>query len=301
VIVLLVLHVVTSVLDGFAPISLLDGVIPFNSPYRPLWLGLGTVSFDVLLALLVTSLLRARLGYRTWRAIHWLAYGSWPIAVLHGIGTGTDVKSWWMVLLTVACVAAVLVAAFVRIGRAEGAPDGVRAGAGALSLATVAGFVVFMIAGPLQPHWSRRAGTPLKLLGVHTASTVATAGVGKGPLDRQFSANLSGTASQQQASGGAIIELSLRLDGGAHGQMRIRLGGEPLPSGGLSLTGSQVDLTGPGMPSAMVGKISSLRGDQFDARVSDASGSVVELRASLTIDQNTGSVTGTMTGAPVSG
>jgi DMSO/TMAO reductase YedYZ heme-binding membrane subunit len=304
VIVLLVLHVVTSVLDGFAPISLIDGVIPFNSPYRPLWLGLGTVSFDVLLALLVTSVLRARLGYRTWRAIHWLAYASWPIAVLHGIGTGTDVKSWWMMLLTVLCVAAVLVAALVRIGRAEGAPDGVRAGAGALSLATVAGFVVLMLAGPLQPHWARRAGTPLRLLGVHTASARAatsTGGVGKGPLDRQFSANLSGTASQQEASGGAIIELSLHLDGGAHGQMRIRLGGEPLPSGGLSLTGSQVDLTAPGMPSAMVGKVSSLQGDQFDARVSDASGSVVELRASLTIDQNTGSVTGTMTGAPVSG
>ena len=305
VIVLLVLHIVTSVLDGFAPISLIDGVIPFHSPYRSLWLGLGTVSFDLLLALVATSLMRKRLGYRSWRAIHWLAYAGWPVAVLHGIGTGTDIKSWWMLLLTVACVAAVLIAVLARIARASGAPDGIRAGAGALSLATVAGFALFTLVGPFQPGWAHRAGTPLTLLGAHavaSSSTTATStSSAKGPLDRRFSANLSGTVSQQEASGGAIVELSLRLDGGAHGQMRIRLGGEPLPSGGLSLTGSQVDLTAPGMPSAMVGKILSLQGGEFEARVSDASGSVVELRVNLTVDQNTGAVTGTMGGAPVAG
>ena len=62
--VLLVLHIVTSVLDSFAPIALPDAVIPFASAYRPLWLGLGALSFDLLLALVVTSLLRRRLGYR---------------------------------------------------------------------------------------------------------------------------------------------------------------------------------------------------------------------------------------------
>ena len=55
-----------------------------------MWLGLGAVSFDLLLAVLITSVLRRRLGYRSWRAVHWLAYASWPVAVIHGIGTGTD-------------------------------------------------------------------------------------------------------------------------------------------------------------------------------------------------------------------
>src|ERR1700760_1269174 len=58
VIVVLVIHIVTSVLDGFAPITLLDGVLPFVSGYRPLWLGLGTLSFDLLLAIVITSLVR---------------------------------------------------------------------------------------------------------------------------------------------------------------------------------------------------------------------------------------------------
>ena len=154
VIVLIALHVVTTVLDGFAPITLLDGVIPFASPYRPLWLGLGTLSFDLLIALVVTSLLRRRLGYPWWRAIHWLAYASWPIAVLHGLGTGTDTKQWWMLLLTVVCVAAVLAAVLARLGRAESAPAGLRGGAVMLSFLLPLGLVLFTVEGPLAHGWA---------------------------------------------------------------------------------------------------------------------------------------------------
>lgn len=301
VIVLVVLHVITSVLDGFAPITLLDGVIPFLSPYRPLWLALGTLSFDVLIALVVTSLVRRRLGYRSWRAVHWLAYASWPVAVLHGLGTGSDVKSWWMLVLTVGCVVAVVIAALVRIARAVGATSGIRTGATALSLATPLGIAIFTLVGPLQKGWAARAGTPASLLGAHHGSPApqpVRASVVKGPLDRSFSATLSGSASQSAASGGSIVDLSLRLGGNVSGQMRVRLGGAPLPEGGLSLTGSQVDLTAPGMPSAMVGRVTSLVGDRFDAEVTDASGSVVVLHATIAIDQNSGAVTGSVNGAP---
>src|SRR5947209_12061135 len=90
VMAVLVVHIATSVLDGFAPIAWLDAVIPLGSQYRPLWLGLGALSFDLLLALVITSLVRRRLGYRAWRAIHWAAYASWPVAVAHGLGTGSD-------------------------------------------------------------------------------------------------------------------------------------------------------------------------------------------------------------------
>jgi len=60
-------HVVTTVVDRFAPIGLKDAVIPFLSPYRPIWLGIGAVSFDLLLALVISSLLRVRVGYPLWR------------------------------------------------------------------------------------------------------------------------------------------------------------------------------------------------------------------------------------------
>lgn len=100
-------HIATSVTDTFVPIGWADAVVPFVSGYRPLWLGLGAVAFDLLAALTVTSLLRARLRYRSWRAVHWTAYACWPVAVAHGLGLGTDTPTRWVLGLTLACVAAV--------------------------------------------------------------------------------------------------------------------------------------------------------------------------------------------------
>ena len=97
--VFLALHIATTVLDGFAPIALQDAVVPFGSAYRPVWLGLGAVAFDLLLALTITSLLRGRFGFRTWRLFHWLAYAAWPIALVHALGTGSDGRVGWMQVL----------------------------------------------------------------------------------------------------------------------------------------------------------------------------------------------------------
>src|ERR1700732_2104649 len=60
-------HIVTAVLDTFAPIRWLDVVVPFISAYRPIWLGFGTVAFDLLVAIIITSLLRVQVGPRSWR------------------------------------------------------------------------------------------------------------------------------------------------------------------------------------------------------------------------------------------
>ena len=93
VLAILAVHIGTSVLDSFAPIRLVDAVVPFVSAYRPIWLGLGALAFDLLLAVLITSVLRRQFGHRAWRLVHWLAYVSWPVAVVHGLATGTDAKA----------------------------------------------------------------------------------------------------------------------------------------------------------------------------------------------------------------
>ena len=133
------LHVVTTVTDAFAPIGWMAAFVPFTSPYRRLWLGLGTVAFDLLLAVTVSSLLRHRISSRSWRALHWLAYASWPLAVVHGLGTGTDPHLEWMVLLVVACVAAVLVAIGWRIVVGWPARAGMRVAVGATSTGELTG------------------------------------------------------------------------------------------------------------------------------------------------------------------
>ena len=126
-IVFVAVHVVTTVADGFAPIGLLDAVVPFASPYRPVWLGLGAVAFDLLLALVATSLLRARVGLRAWRAVHWLAYASWPVALLHALGTGSDARRGWLDLLARSRSARSSLAVLWRSSRRARRPAAVRA------------------------------------------------------------------------------------------------------------------------------------------------------------------------------
>jgi predicted ferric reductase len=162
------LHILTAVLDSFAPISLANAVIPFTGSYRPLWLGLGALSFDLMLAVIATSLLRRHIGHATWRAVHWFAYASWPIALLHGLGTGSDVKSTWMLALSVGCLIGVIGAVLARI--AAGWPDRLARRGAALGGAGIftLGLILWLPSGPLGKEWARRSGTPSALLGKST-------------------------------------------------------------------------------------------------------------------------------------
>jgi len=151
-------HVVTTVLDPFTSISFVNAVVPFTSSYRPLWLGLGAIAFDLLIAVVVTSLLRSRLPYRAWHAVHWLAYACWPIALWHGLGTGTDSKVPWLLLLDALCVLAVAGAVVWRLRLAGN--GGIRLAGMIATSAFVLATVVFVAVGPLQHGWAKRAGTP---------------------------------------------------------------------------------------------------------------------------------------------
>jgi predicted ferric reductase len=110
----LAIHVVTAILDPFVTIGLAATVVPLASPYRPVWIGLGAVSFDLMAALVLTSLARARIGRRAWRAVHWLAYACWPLSLAHGLGSSGDLRSGPLLWLSAVCAAAVAAALAVR-------------------------------------------------------------------------------------------------------------------------------------------------------------------------------------------
>jgi len=111
-------HVLTAVLDTYVSIPVRAAVIPFASSYERFWLGLGAISFDLMLAMIITSLLRGRLNRALWRAVHLLAYVSWPVALAHSIGSGRDLRHGWMLDLGVACALVVLSAVIWRLASA---------------------------------------------------------------------------------------------------------------------------------------------------------------------------------------
>jgi methionine sulfoxide reductase heme-binding subunit len=158
VVAFVVVHVLTTVLDSFVSVSLAAMFVPFVSSYRPLWLSLGTLAFDMILAVIITSLFRAHLSYRAWRAVHMLAYASWPVALWHGLGTGSDSKVPWLLALDALCV---LVVAAVLLWRLQFMTPGTgRVAAMTATVVVLAATIVFVIVGPLRPGWAARAGTP---------------------------------------------------------------------------------------------------------------------------------------------
>jgi sulfoxide reductase heme-binding subunit YedZ len=161
---LVAVHVITTVLDPFVSIGVVAAFVPFASNYRPIWLSLGAIAFDLLLAVLVTSLLRDRLNVRVWRAVHLLVYACWPIALWHGLGTGTDTKLGLVLGINIVCVLAVAAAIWWRLSLS---PSRLLKATGAATMAiAMALTVVFVLVGPLRPGWPARAGTPPALLGL---------------------------------------------------------------------------------------------------------------------------------------
>ncbi|MHB8274595.1 MAG: ferric reductase-like transmembrane domain-containing protein, partial [Dermatophilaceae bacterium] len=108
-------HIATALADGYVHIPWLSTVVPFTSGYERFWIGLGTVAVDLVAAVIVTSLLRDRLTPSVWRAVHWLSYVSYPVAVVHSMGASKDIRSGWLLTLTMATVFAVFAAIGYRV------------------------------------------------------------------------------------------------------------------------------------------------------------------------------------------
>jgi methionine sulfoxide reductase heme-binding subunit len=288
-------HVVTAVVDGFAPIRLVDAVVPFVSPYRPIWLGLGALAFDLLLALTLTSLLRARIGLRLWRAVHWLAYAAWPLALVHGLGTGSDSRLGWLAILTLCCAGAVAVAVVVRLLRAEGRP-GLRVAAGVATVAVAALVLGWYRSGPGQAGWAARAGTPTSILSGSAASASAVSV--RTTLPSSFDGTLTGRlARNADAAGNVGIAIGGNVTGDSvQGVLKLTLWGSDA-DGGVAMTDSTVTFQPVGMADSYSGQVVGLDGNLVQADVTNSAGDSVRLTISLQIDSATGAVTGTVHGA----
>jgi hypothetical protein len=294
-VVFLAVHVVTAVADTYAPISVVSVFIPFAGKYRPFWLGLGALALDLLLALVITSLVRERIGHRIWRIVHWVAYLCWPVAILHGLGTGSDSKLGWVLAINVICAAAGLGAIWWRLAQGWAPANAGRRGIalfGTLVIPLAAG--VWTITGPLRPGWAKRAGTPTALLGASSAavsrptssasSSPAPATSDPAALKVPFSSSFSGTQSERGSRGDGLISVVLQCNfsGGA---FQVTLTGRPLANGGVELTGSQMTLGPNASPGQYAGRVTDLNGDTIVASLSDSAGDSLTVTIQLTTNQ----------------
>ena len=306
VVAVLSIHIVTAELDTFAPVGWLAVVVPLASRYRPIWLGLGTLAFDLLLALVVTSLFRQRIGHRTWRGVHWLAYASWPVALVHGLGTGTDARVGFVQFLDVICVAAVVATVGWRVTQAR---PGRRLTLGVASAVAVLAMASWAAGGPLKPGWAKKAGTPSRLLASARASapirssaappaapspSASTRGSAAIPA-LPFSASLAGSLTQigPGSSGDITITITARVSGAMTGTLDVVLRGQPA-GGGVYLQNSAVTFGPTDAPTLYRGELVALDGDQLVASVKSVSARPLDLGINLQIDPASGTVQGTL-------
>jgi hypothetical protein len=291
------LHIVTTVTDSYAHINLLAVLVPFASSYRPIWLGLGTAAFDLLLAVTITSLLRVHVGHRVWRFVHWLAYLCWPAAIFHSLGTGTDTPQRWVLAVTALCVAAVVATAAWRLALGWHERTGARVAlAGVVVVALVAG-TMWLASGPLKPGWARRSGTPASLLARSAGLPAAKAPGAAGQLPAvPFSASLSGTVAQNTSgNGGAVVRIQTTAapsSGSGSAALGIIITGQADGSGGVTMSGSQVTFGPAASPQQYTGQLAGLNGTSMTARVRDSAGKRLQL--AITLQPNGSSVTGTL-------
>jgi hypothetical protein len=264
---------------------------------------LGAVAVDLLLAVIVTSLLRVRIGPRAWRAVHWLAYACWPVALVHGLASGTDAPQRWMQVIDVVGMFTVLVLLGWRImARRPAHPAGAPI-ALAAPLVVAVGVGLFAWRGPLAPAWGSHGArlgaapagaataagstppttSPTTPPTVPSSSPPTTAPPSSTAPTLPIDATVAGSRSVSDHGGTRTVTLDMRsADGSA--TVRVDLTGSPDPSGGVVLNGGDVSVV-LGGSFHLDGPVTALNGPTLTADLTGANGERVALRADLSVDR----------------
>ncbi len=111
----LALHMLSLLIDQTMPFDLQQMLVPFSSSWHEPWTGLGVISAWLLLLIGGSFSLRRLIGYRAWRVMHALALPLYVIALLHGVGSGSDASSVSVQVMYVATAGTVLFLALFRL------------------------------------------------------------------------------------------------------------------------------------------------------------------------------------------
>ncbi|HEX5503655.1 MAG TPA: hypothetical protein VFW96_13615 [Thermomicrobiales bacterium] len=120
------LHALALLGDRYTGFTLPQLLVPLASPYRPVWTALGVLAFYLFAAITASFYLRRRIGQRAWRALHYLTYAVFLLALAHGLFAGSDAATSWARALYWGTAAAVAVLTVRRVRGAGRRPSAAR-------------------------------------------------------------------------------------------------------------------------------------------------------------------------------
>jgi len=233
-----VVHGLAVWIDPFTGFTPAEVLVPLSSHYRPLWLAAGIVAGYLLLAVWASEYVRPRIGYAWWRRLHFLSFGAFVLATLHGIGSGSDTASAWGLLVYGIAGASVLCLVLWRL--LAGAGSTARTVSAIAVLAAAAWLGVFTVGGPAQSGWNAIANN-----GAGSGASVAWLVSHPSPPSApkaSFSATLDGDlvgedrlVARIDAVGGGTLDLQA---GDESGTLSLSLANGWTCSGGLTATPS---------------------------------------------------------------
>lgn len=284
------LHTVMVAIDPFIRFTPLEVLVPLVSHYRPLWIALGIVGAYLLIAVYLSEWVRPHVGYAWWRRFHYLSFVAFVLALVHGLGTGSDSRTPWAIGVYAASV--VLVGALISVRSFP--PAGERSHpivAGVVALALTAG-AFWAWQGPFQPGWNAIANDANGSGGAILTGVAASPLPSQSLLPRQpFSDTIAGQLVQAN-DGSVVLTANLRS---SHDRLTLHF---PSVQGGqLALDGATVTLLAPDGDTCS-GSVGGLDQSRLTASCQGASsGSVWLLQLTLTGDDN-GNVRGSIRATP---
>ncbi len=298
--VFIVIHGVAIAIDPFIKMSLADVLVPFLTSYRPVYVAFGIIAGYLAVAVYLSERIRGRIGYTWWRRFHGFAFVAFALALVHGIGTGSDTRS--IGALGIYGSSLFLVGLLLILRLLPDPPRRARPVVAGMTILGVAAVVGFTVIGPLQPGWNAKAGGAASTATVAPSDGAATSAAG----------NASTPAATPAPAGlGVTVSSPLPFDGTLSRRGRaVQVQGQTTDGSGAFLfqlvgddddarTSGQVVLnTGTGQ--VCQGTVASVGDTTIDATCATADGTRWSLRLAVT-RASQGQISGTVEVSPDGG
>lgn len=297
--VFLVAHIVSAILDPFVTVGLGASLIPFAAKYRPLWVGLGTVSFDLLLVIVATSVVRHRFNHGIWKKIHYLSWVVVTLVLFHALGTGSDAHIKIVEAIYVLFVLAMGGAGIYRAYREYGLAKGQKVIASASLVLVPVALLGWAVNGPLKAGWAKSAKgysifptTTVAVASGTSSNSSASATVSTGPavVLPITNAAISGTMTQTQTSSGVVVLVLRGSVANSVDYVEIQLNGV-VQGGALALESSTAFLGTKTTPNTYTGTVTQANGAALTLSLRGPKGTV---SANLSISLTGSSFSGTI-------